>query len=637
MPDPLGPDLPLHAPTCVQDASIKLVCGVVGILRFDGDEVGRDTVARMTASLPHRGPDDEGCWHTAGVGLGHRRLSVIDLAGSHQPMSSADGRWTITFNGEIFNYRDLRTALDYPFRTDGDTETILAGLTVHGIDFLTRLVGQFAFAAFDRSKGVVHLVRDRLGVLPMHYRHEGDRLLFASEVKAILAGMGQRPSVDLQSLDAYLAGRSVPAPHTLFSGVRKVLPGHRVEVHLDTGKMQEIRYWWPPEEEGRIWPPQEAVSAVDEALTDAVAASLVADVPVGAYLSGGVDSSLIVAKAAQLHRRGRLRTFAAGFGDPRHDELPFARQVSQLFGTEHREVLIDASDFEELWPTLTWHRDAPMSEPADFAVYRLAQAAREEVTVVLSGEGSDELFGGYPKYRAARAMAALSRVPGGLRQAVGGAVDRRLPERLARLRIAARVWGTPDPGEQHRSWFSPFTVSERAGLLAGVPTRAVTGNAPVDDPVRAMLLADLGGWLPDNLLERGDRMSMATSLELRPPFLDHRLVELAFRLPSDVKVRSGETKWVLKEVARRHLPSVVVDRPKVGFRVPLDAWFRTSLRDTVRHRLTAPGGFVADTLDRSMVRELLDRHDSGSFNEDIRIWTLMSLEVWHETFFRSPA
>ena len=610
------------------------MCGIAGGMRVDGAPIAREVIEAMTASVRHRGPDDEGMWFHGPVALGHRRLSIIDLTGSHQPMTSVGERWTIVFNGEIFNYRELRAALDYPFRTDGDTETILAGLTIHGIDFVTRLVGQFAFAAYDHVNSVLHLVRDRLGVLPLYYWRSASTLLFGSEVKAILAGMPTRPDVDLESLESYLYGRSVPSPHTLFDGVRKLRPAHRLEIRGD-GETQERRYWRPPEQDTRLWAPADAVDAVDDAVTEAVRAALVADVPVGAYLSGGVDSSLIVAKAAALHSGGPLQTFAAGFGDPRHDELPWARQVSDHLGTEHHEVRVDPHDFEALWPTLTWHRDAPMSEPADFAVYRLAQAARERVSVVLSGEGGDELFAGYPKYRAARAMAVASLLPGGLRRAAGDALDRHLPARLGRLRIGLRVWGTPDPDEQFRTWFAPFSAVERAQLLAGLPSRhtSVADDGTRADNVRAMLLADLGSWLPDNLLERGDRMSMAASLELRPPLLDHRLVELAFRLPSDVKVRSGQTKWVLKEVARRYLPAEIVDRRKVGFRVPLDAWFRTSLRDSVRDRLTGSGSFVADTFDRRAISDILDRHESGTFNEEIRIWTLMSLEVWHETFF----
>lgn len=615
------------------------MCGIAGGMRVDGAPVARDMILAMTASVQHRGPDDEGTWFGGPVALGHRRLSIIDLDGSQQPMTSAGERWTIAFNGEIFNYRELRAGLDYRFRTDGDTETLLAGLVIHGIDFVTRLVGQFAFAAYDHVNHVLHLVRDRLGVLPMYYWRSGSLVLFGSEVKAIIAGMPTRPDVDLESLEAYLYGRSVPSPFTLFDGVRKIRPAHRLEIHRD-GRMQEHRYWQPPEPDSRQWAPAEAVDAVDDAVTEAVRAALVADVPVGAYLSGGVDSSLIAAKAAALHTGGPLQTFAAGFGDPRHDELPWARRVSEHVGSEHHEVRVDPQDFEALWPTLTWHRDAPMSEPADFAVYRLAQAAREHVSVVLSGEGGDELFAGYPKYRAARAMALASSLPGGFRRAVGDSLDRYLPARLGRFRIGLRVWGTPDREEQFRTWFAPFSAAERTQLLAGGPIRqaSVTAAEYGADHVRGMLLADLGSWLPDNLLERGDRMSMAASLELRPPLLDHRLVELAFRLPSDVKVRSGQTKWVLKEVARRYLPAEIVDRRKVGFRVPLDSWFRTSLRESVRDRLTGPGSFVADTFDRDAIRDILDRHESGTFNEEIRIWTLMSLEVWHETFFAtSPA
>lgn len=606
------------------------------MMRFDGAPVLHDALGAMTATLRHRGPDDEGSWADGPVALGHRRLSIIDLAGSHQPMESVDGRWVIAFNGEILNYRELRAVLDYPFRTDGDTETILAGLVAHGIQFVDRLVGQFAFAAYDRHRRTLHLVRDRLGILPLYYWRSAPALHFGSEIKAIVASMPTRPSVDLQSLDAYLYGRSVPAPFTLFEDIRKLPAAHRLEIGAD-GRTTEHRYWQPPEPDERSWSAAEAVDAVDEAVTEAVRAALVADVPVGAYLSGGVDSSLIVAKAAALHTGGPLQTFAAGFGDPRHDELPWARMVSEHVGSDHHEVRVDAADFEALWPALTRHRDAPMSEPADFAVYRLAQAARERVTVVLSGEGGDELFAGYPKYRAARAMALASSLPGGLRRVVGERLDRHLPARLGRLRIALRVWATENRDEQFRTWFAPFALRDRALILGAVPSRAtsVAVAGARTDAVRAMLLADLESWLPDNLLERGDRMSMATSLELRPPLLDHRLAELAFRLPSSVKVRDGRTKWVLKEVARRYLPEQVVDRRKVGFRVPLDAWFRTSLRDSVRDRLTGPGSFVAETFDQKAVRALVERHESGTFNEEIRIWTLMSLEVWHETYFAS--
>jgi len=464
-------------------------------------------------------------------------------------------------------------------------------------------------------------------------------MVFGSEIKAILVAGDVQSGVDLLSLDAYLSGRSVPSPDTLFDGIKKLPPAHRATVTRE-GTMSLTRYWQPPAADPRgLWTPSAAVDAVDDAVSDAVDSALVADVPVGAYLSGGVDSSLIVAKIAALRPDRRVQTFAAGFGNPATDELPWARRVSEHVGTDHHEVHVDARDFETLWPELTWHRDAPISEPADIAVYRLAQTAGQSVRVVLSGEGGDELFAGYPKYRAARAVAAASKLPAALRGPGVNALERRLPASLSRVRIALRAAGADTPAEQYRTWFAPFTAQERRSLLGSLPTRTFSlgNNGSGHDVIREMLLADLDGWLPDNLLERGDRMSMAASLELRPPLLDHRLVDLAFRLPSSVKVRGGSTKWVLKEVARRYLPAEVVDRRKVGFRVPLDDWFRSGLRDSMWDRLTGAGSFVGETLDRTAVRQLLERHESGRFNEENRIWTLMCLEVWHETFFGARA
>lgn len=612
------------------------MCGIAGIRNFSGDPVSPDLLARMATTLAHRGPDDDGTWSAGAIGLAHRRLSVIDLDGSRQPMQSADGRWVIAFNGEIFNYRRLREDLSYPFRTGGDTETILAGIATHGIDFVDRLVGQFAFALVDLQTDTVHLVRDRLGVLPLYYSLDRDRLVFGSEIKAVIAGMVHQPGVDLASLDAYLGARSVPAPHTLFEGIHKLPPAHRAEISA-AGEFRVTRYWsLPAQDPPDAWTAAEVVDAVDRAVTTAVDDAMVADVPVGAYLSGGVDSSLIVSTATRLHPGRPLHTFAAGFGDPRDDELPWARRVSEHIGTRHHEVGVDARDFEDLWPMLTWYRDAPVSQPADIAVFRLAQAAREVVTVVLSGEGGDELFAGYPKHAVARTASLLARAPLRLRQPLVRTVEPRLPRQLARHRIALRVLAEGDTAEQHHAWFAPFSSDERHRLVAGLPRRATTTHLldTPRDPLQGMLRTDLSWWLPDNLLERGDRMSMAASLELRPPLLDHRLVELAFRLPSDYKVRRGVTKWALKEVARRTLPDEVVDRRKVGFRVPLDAWFRGGLRESMHDRLTGTGSFVASVLDRDAITSLLARHDSGRFNEESRIFTLMSLEVWHETFFR---
>lgn len=609
-----------------------MMCGIAGVLDTSGRVgVSEDRLRAMARVLHHRGPDESSVWLNERLGLAHTRLSIIDLSASHQPMHSVDGKWTLAFNGEIFNFRELRKDLDYPFRTDGDTEVLLAGLVLHGVDFVRRLRGQFAFAAMHHQSGTMHLVRDRLGVLPLYYRQDGDCIVFASEVKAINEYVDDQPSVDIHSLDAYLTGRSVPAPFTLFRDVAKLQPGHRCEVTA-SGEVTIHRYWnLPPVERRTHTDLGRLVDETDQAIRGAVAAALVADVPVGSYLSGGVDSSLIVAIMKRLRAGGPVETFAAGFGDPRFDELKWARKVSEHVGTNHHEVTVRPADFVSLWPKLTWHRDAPVSEPADMAVFRLAQLARQHVTVVLSGEGGDELFGGYPKYRFAPWMAAARRVPPVLRSAVGEFLDPRLPQRLARPRVMLRALAGKTELDQYATWFAPFTRSERTALLGGEPPHDRLRTIPAGaDAIDRMLRHDVASWLADNLLERGDRMSMAASLELRPPLLDHQLAEFAFRLPSALKVRRGTPKWLLKEVARRYLPTEIVDRRKVGFKVPLDDWFRTALRDEAWDRLTGPSSFVASTLDKQAVTGLLKRHDSGRYNEESRIWTLLSLEVWHE-------
>jgi asparagine synthase (glutamine-hydrolysing) len=580
----------------------------------------------MAARLLHRGPDGTGIWAHGGVGFAHTRLSIIDIAGSQQPMPGAGGHTRLVFNGEILNYRQLRSGLSYPFRTRGDTEVLLALYEKYGPAGVEQLHGQFAYAIHDLATGDTHLFRDRLGILPLYYYVNDSVFAFASEIKALLPLIGS-PSVDEDSLHDYLAHRSVPAPFTLIKGVRKVPQGHHLVVKSD-GTVRLTAYWrLSAQPDGRKVTPREAVRLVDEALTVSVREALVADVPVGTYLSGGVDSSLITVLAARERRGADLHTFSAGFGDNRLDETSWARKVAGIVGSIHHEMPVTADDFEQNWSRLSWHRDAPLSEPADVAVFRLAELARQHVKVVLSGEGSDELFGGYPKYRFADATRWAGAIPGSaLRQ-----LEKSLPASKSKLGIAMRAISEPGHAERMRGWFAPLTVSERTRLIGRPAVRSVLEpyRDGRGDALRRMLYADVHTWLADNLLERGDRMSMAASLELRPPFLDHRLVELSFALPSSVKVRGWTTKWVVKEVARRHLPADVVDRPKVGFKVPLDKWFREQLRDMAFDLLTGPSSFVGTTFDRAAVGKLLDDHSSGDRNEQPRIWTLLSLEVWH--------
>lgn len=605
------------------------MCGFVGLRRWDGGPVDGDALVRASELLHHRGPDGHGVVVDGPFGVAHRRLAIIDPSSSPQPMSSPDGSVHLAFNGEILNYRDVRSTLEYPFVTNGDTEVLLALHTQRLSPSVAPLLrGQFAYAVHDGRTGETWLTRDRLGILPLYYAVGPGWLAFASESKALLPFLDEA-RIDEASLDAYLRRRSVPAPDTLLQGVRKLLPGHVARIGPD-GAWSTQQYWSAAAVAPIDVTEPEATRLLDEALGRAVDANLVADVPVGAYLSGGLDSSLITALTAERVGRGSLHTFSAGFGDERLDETSFASLVADRLGTLHHQVDVRPDDFAAHWEDLTWHRDAPLSEPADVAVYLLARAASEHVKVVLSGEGADEVFAGYPKYRLAGLSAAPWPAPA---RRVFSAAEDVLPGRLRRGRIALRAMSAPTVRERFEAWFSPFTAEERARLLGPSTGRPTPDPVPDDgSALHRMLVADCGPWLADNLLERGDRMTMAASVELRPPFLDHHVVELGLAMPDRVKLRRGTGKTVVRSVAADRLPPSVLTRPKSGFRVPLDRWFRGGLRDLARDLLLAPDSVAGTVLERPEVQRLLDRHEAGGSDESIRIWTLVGLEVWRRQF-----
>lgn len=615
------------------------MCGIVGVRYFKGRRADENLLRKMAAQLEHRGPDGEGFQIFDSIGFGHTRLSIIDLAGSPQPMTSASGPFHITFNGEIFNYQSLRADLvrdGVPLRSHGDTEVLLEILRREGVSGIHKLNGQFAFAYHDETQGTLMIARDRLGILPLYYHVTADYIAFASEVKALLPAAGP-PVLDDAAVEEYLTYRSVPPPRTLFKGIKKLPPGTVLHIGKD-GSLREEVYWaLPARLQGEMLTGDAAIRAVDLKLQEAVALRLVADVPVGAYLSGGLDSSLTVALMKKLREGGEVQTFAAGFSDPRFDELPFARQVSEAVGTVHHEVMVGSQDFIDHWEKLSWHRDGPMSEPADIAIHKIASQARSQVKVLLSGEGSDEIFGGYPKYAFEPKLAPLAALPNSLRVPLARFGERLLPESKNRVRQAGRALAARSTAERMQTWFGPFTWYERASLRAGYGM----GNAPDQweraegDHLRRMLYVDCHTWLADNLLERGDRMSMAASIENRPPFLDHELVELAFRIDSSMKIKGQSGKWLVKEIARKHLPANIVDRKKVGFKVPLDEWFRGGLKDYVHELLLGKDSFVSSYFERRVIEQLLADHTRGRRNEELRLWTLMGLEVWHRAFFKS--
>lgn len=615
------------------------MCGILGFRYFNGRKAEEGLLRKMAKQLHHRGPDGEGFLLMGDVAFGHTRLSIIDLAGSPQPMSSASGPFHITFNGEIFNYQSLREDLarsGVPLHTKGDTEVLLEILRTEGLGGLNKLNGQFAFAYYDATRETLLIARDRLGILPLYYHVGPDFVAFASEIKALFPAIGA-PELDEAAVEEYLTYRSVPPPRTLFKGVKKLAPGTALHIDKD-GTLREEIYWaLPARESGETLTGEAAIQAVEEKLREAVALRLVADVPVGAYLSGGLDSSLTVALMKTLREGGEVQTFAAGFSDPRFDELPFARQVSQAVGTVHHEVMVNSNDFMELWEKLSWHRDSPMSEPADIAIYKIAMQASSHVKVLLSGEGSDEIFGGYPKYAYEPKLAPLAAIPGFLRVPAFRIGERLLPESKNRMRQACRALAARSAAERMQTWFGPFTWYERQSLRTGYGKCNEPGqwNRAEGDHLRRMLYVDCHTWLADNLLERGDRMSMAASIENRPPFLDHELVELAFRVDSAMKIKGNSGKWLIKEIARKHLPGNIVDRKKVGFKVPLDAWFRGSLKDYIHDLLLGSDSFVSSYFDRRVVTHLLHDHTRGRRNEELRLWTLMGLEIWHRAFFRT--
>ncbi len=605
--------------------------GVGGVRALSPGGITPGPLCAMAELMRHRGPDESSVWVGPDVGLVHTRLGVVDVDNARQPMHSVDGRWVIALAGEVLNHAALRAALDYPFRTHGDTEVVLAGLSIHGISFVERLQGQFAFVAHDLLSGTTHLVRDRLGVVPLYVRHVPLGIAFASEVKALVP-VGPPLAVDTRSLDHYLATRSVPAPDTMCDGVKKVRPAHRLAI-MPGGHLEEHRYWAPPETDpDGLWSDSDATEAVRDGVREAVRSALVADVPVGAYLSGGLDSSLVVAQAQQLRGDEPLHTFSADFGDDDGVVGQRARRVGHLLGTEHHEVHLPASDFEDLWGRLTWHLDAPIPEPEDVVAYGLARAAADHVRVVLSGDGGDELFAGHARHRYARLAEHCTVVPERLRSRLAGPLERRLVHHPgARTALRAVTSGALDD-----AWPAAFSAGERQRLLgSGPPTERRESLAQGADPLDRVLRHDLHHHLADHLLERDDRFSMAASVELRPALLDHRLVELACRLPASVKVRSGVTKWVLREAARPLLPEEVIDQRHASPRIPLDSWFRAGLRGTARDRLTGTGSWVGQTLDPTTVRQLVDRHEGGA-REEARLWTLLCLEMWHECFFAAP-
>jgi asparagine synthase (glutamine-hydrolysing) len=613
------------------------MCGICGVFNFGtGEPVDEHALRRAAQAMLHRGPDDEGFYADGNLGLGNRRLSIIDLPGGHQPLSNEDGTIWITFNGEIYNYRELRPDLEtrgHRFRTASDTEAIVHLYEEYGTGCLEFLRGMFAFALWDARERRLLVARDRLGVKPLFYRRSAGRLAFASELRALRELVPEPLEVDPQAVYDFFGFRYIPAPDTFYRGVEKLLPGHFLLA--DARGLHAQAYWDVPGEEETSRAAEDFAEQVVECLRESVRLRLIADVPLGVFLSGGTDSSAVVAFMAALGTRP-LRTFSVGFQEPGYSELPYARRVAQRFATEHHELFVRPQDLAEELARLIAFRDEPVAEPTDVALYRMARLAAESVKVVLAGEGGDELFAGYPKYAADRLAGLVSALP----QEVIRRLTDLLPYRQRRVRLALETLSIRDEAERSATWFASFSREERQALFArdflaqvdvAHPARVFEHylqKARDRTPLKRMLYADLKIWLPDNLLLRGDQMTMAASIEERVPFLDHKLVELAARLPSRLLARGFRTKVLLRQALRPYLPPETLRRRKVGFAVPIGPWFGKPLKSFVADLLLSPEAQARGYFDRQAMESFVREHFDGVRDRQKQLWALVNFELW---------
>ncbi|TSC72472.1 MAG: asparagine synthase [Parcubacteria group bacterium Gr01-1014_38] len=625
------------------------MCGITGKIRFDGQPVTAADIARMNAAIVHRGPDDTGTYvsRDGRVGLGAQRLAIVDLTpAGHQPMRFRE-RYSIVFNGELYNFRALRAELEATgerFRSQTDTEVLLALYHRDGPGCLERVRGMFAFALYDEQERVLFCARDRIGKKPFKYYHDGRVFLFASELKALFTQAECPREPDFPALGEYLALQYVPSPRTGFRNIQKLEPGHLLTLDVPSGRVQKRRYWSLRLAPKQSFGAQEWRDRVRSALDEAVGVRLVADVPVGTLLSGGIDSSLVTALMARASTNP-IRTFSVGFPEFSHDELPYARLVAERYGTVHTECVVEPGAVREL-TTLVRQFEEPFGDSSALPTLLVCRSARSHVTVALTGDGGDENFGGYPRYSVQKLASAIDRVQllrTLLTSAGVHALARRVPQTAGfRLRRFLQSLSAPSP-ERYAAYIGYFLRDEQRHLLTPDGARAVGTGDPfaavaerirasgTDDPVDQALEADLHTYLPDDLLVKMDLASMAVSLEVRSPLLDHHLLELTATMPSALKIR-GITgrKALLKNVARGLVPDEILSRPKQGFSLPLDWWFRGALQPLLRETLLSERARRRGFLHQAAVKALVDQHVSGGVNRGKFLWLLLMLELWFQ-------
>jgi len=638
------------------------MCGIAGIVGERG--VTEETVIRMTRSLSHRGPDDEGVWTDpdAGIGFGHRRLSIIDLSpAGHQPMLSPSGRYVITFNGEIYNYADIRRALEaegrhHNWRGHSDTEVLLAGFDAWGIrSTLERASGMFAFALWDRHERSLTLARDRLGEKPLYYgRQPGQRgpFLFASELKAIQQHPAFKWEVDRRALGLLVRYLAIPAPFSIFRGISKLLPGTILTLRDGHAEPVVEAYWSGAEiaragsGDRRAFGAEEATDALELVLEHAIGRQMVADVPLGAFLSGGIDSSTVVAIMQKLSPRP-VRTFTVGFHDPAFNEASHAKAVARHLGTDHTELYVTPEQAMDVIPKLPTMYDEPFADSSQIPTYLISSLARKQVTVALSGDGGDELFGGYDRYSFTAGMwEKISRIPASLRataarmltavparawtsfgKLAGGVLPARLGDKVHK---GARMLRSETPDDLYDLMLSLWRDPATFVIGSGNEPPPSHGVAAGLDGIERMMAQDMLDYLPNDILAKVDRAAMAVSLETRVPLLDPEVVEFAWRLPPDYKRRGGTSKWLLRQVLYRHVPHELIERPKMGFGVPLDSWLRGPLRDWAEALLSEDRLREEGFFDPQAIRQTWQAQLVGEANS-FKLWSVLMFQSWLES------
>ncbi len=623
------------------------MCGICGIVALDPGATlpEAEVVRKMTALLGHRGPDDEGFHFDPVAALGHRRLSIIDRAGGHQPISSEDGNRHILFNGEIYNHGQIRPFLEgkgHRYRTASDTETLLHLMEEEGVPGLNRLNGMWAFAVWDQARRRLLLARDRLGIKPLYYARVGGLLLFASEIKSLLASGLVPRDLDPVSLAAYLECQYVPGPRTILRAVRKLPPAHALEA--DSAGLRMERYWNPSFRLDPVPGFREAAERLRDLLADSVRLRLLSEVPLGAFLSGGIDSSLVVALMSRALDQP-VKTFTVGFrGAGWYDESPEAEAVARHFGTEHHTLHLKSLDLPAHLEQAVYALDEPMADPASIPTYLISRYARQWVTVVLTGEGADEILGGYDHYRFERVLSRLGPL-GILAGRAGGLLPRGLLSPRVRRGLEAAALREPDRHLRIRATLGPAEVAALLRPHSGEAARAARealeeamDRYPSRDPVNRLLFQDLATWLHDDLLMKVDKMSMLASLEARVPFLDYRVVEFLFSLPGSYKIRNGRSKALLKAAFGGILPSRTLGRRKHGFALPIRDWLRGELRAYVDDLFADRDDAFYDHLDWKAVHALLDQFYRRGIDRSLPLWILLNLKIWCRQFLPgSPA